>query len=132
MDANNNNELDRQLSTALTKRQEPLEMRVIPVADIYETQEAFTIKLDMPGAQKDSVKVSLEPGHLWASGGTAQFQPGDARLVFGEIGRRSYFREFNLGRGVLYDDVQAQYEDGVLTITVPKTEEIKPREIQIK
>jgi HSP20 family protein len=132
MDANNNGDLARQLSTALAKRQEPLEMRVTPVADIYETADAFTIKLDMPGALNDSVKVRIEPGHLWASGNSAQFYQDDARLVFGEIGRRSYFREFNLGRGVNHDDVQAQYEDGVLTITVPKTDEIKPREIQIK
>ena len=132
MDTNKNGELARKPSSALAKRPEPLETPVAPVADIYETADAFVIKLDMPGAVKDSISVHVEPGLLSVRGRVTAHHRGDANLLFSEIVRKSYFRAFNLGEGVDPNNIQAVFQEGVLEITVPKTDAMKAREIQIK
>ncbi len=132
MDTNNHNELARRPTDALAKRPTPLAVLVTPVADIYETADGFTIKLDMPGVEKDSLSVTVEPGYLAAKGEAVSRHRESGTMLLGEIGRKSYFREFNLGDGVNHDTIQAQYSDGVLIITVPKTDQMKTREITIR
>jgi HSP20 family protein len=131
MDNNNTGDLLRRPSSALAKRPEPLEPPVTPVADIYETADAFVINLDMPGAVKDSISVIVEPGIL-AVKGKVDSHRENGELVFSEIGRRSYARSFNLGDGVDGGNIEAQFENGVLGITIPKTESLKAREIKIR
>jgi HSP20 family protein len=132
MDTNNTGDLIRKPSSALAKRPEPLERPVTPVADIYETADAFVIKLDMPGAVKDSISVLVEPGILAVKGKVEPPHREDGKLVFSEIGSRRYVRSFNLGDGVDGGNIEAKFENGVLGITVPKTESLKAREIKIK
>jgi len=132
MDTNNHNEHGRGQTSALAKRQEPLATLVTPVADIYETADNFTIKLDMPGVPKESVHVTAEPERLAVKGETVVLHPEGGTLLFSEIGRKSYVREFNLGEGVDHKNIQAEMEDGILMITVPKTDAMKAREIIIR
>jgi HSP20 family protein len=116
-------------SGAETKHQQ--ERTVEPVADIYETADAFVVKLDMPGSSKEEIKLSIEPNRLTVRG-TVGVQHGEGvNVFFSEIGRKNYIREFNLGNGVNHDAIDAQFENGVLTITLPKTEHVKAREITI-
>lgn len=132
MDTNKSGELARRPGSALAKRAEPLETPVAPVADIYETADAFVIKLDMPGAVKDSISVRVEPGLLSVRGRVMSDHRENADLLLSEIVRKNYFRAFNLGEGVDPNNVQAVFQEGVLEITVPKTDAMKAREIQIK
>jgi len=132
MDTNNHNELERRPTNALAKRPEPFAMFVTPVADIYETADNFTIKLDMPGVPKEAVHVTAQPGRLAAKGEVVGQHTEGGTLLFSEIGRKSYVREFNLGEGVDHNSIQAELEDGVLIITVPKTDALKAREIIIR
>jgi HSP20 family protein len=132
MDTNNHNEPERRQTNALAKRLDPLATLVTPVADIYETADNFTIKLDMPGVPKESVSVTAEPGRLAAKGEVVAQHLEGGTLLFSEIGRKSYVREFNLGEGVDHNNVQAQMQDGVLVITVPKSDAMKAREIIIR
>jgi len=117
---------------ALIKQPSPVETIVTPVADIYETLENFIVKLDMPGADKETIRVSVEPGQLTARASIMVQPSGNLNLLFSEIGRKSYVREFNLGEGVEYANVQAEFVDGVLTITIPKSDFFKTRIIQIQ
>ncbi|HTY37931.1 MAG TPA: Hsp20/alpha crystallin family protein [Bacteroidota bacterium] len=132
MDTNNHGDLIRRPSSALAKRPEPLEPPMTPVADIYETADAFVIKLDMPGAEKESISVTIEPGMLAVKGKAESHKLINGQLVFSEIGRRIYERRFNLGEGVDGSKVEAQFENGVLGITIPKADILKAREINIK
>jgi HSP20 family protein len=132
MDGDENGERARKPSQALAKRSEPLEMLVTPIADIFETDDAFTVKLDMPGAARDSISVTAEPEYLSVKGKIVQQHPDNGILLLSEIARKSYRREFRLGIGVNQNNIQAQFDDGVLTVTVPKTDETKAREIQIR
>jgi len=132
MDTNNTGDLIRRPSSALAKRPEPLEPPVTPVADIYETADAFVIKLDMPGAVKDSISVIIEPGILAVKGKVDSHHHENGKLVYSEIGSRSYSRRFNLGDGIDSGNIEAQFENGVLGVTIPKTESLKAREIKIQ
>jgi HSP20 family protein len=104
---------------------------VEPVADIYETADAFVVKLDMPGSSKDGISLSVESNRMEVRGTVALQAQENKNIVFDEIGHKNYYREFNLGNGVDRDSVAAHYEDGVLTVTLPKSENVKPRTISI-
>lgn len=132
MESDKDGELVPRPSHALAKRSEPLEMHVTPIADIYETSDAFTVKLDMPGAAKDSINIMAEPENLSVEGRILQHNREDGILILNEIARKSYRREFKLGKGVNHNNIYAEFEDGVLTVTVPKTEQTRAREIQIR
>jgi HSP20 family protein len=131
MGTNGYNAPERRKSDALARRPELVETPVVPVADIYETSDAYVVKLDMPGARKESIKLCVEPRYISVRAAVGGYHAEQTNILMNEIGRKAYVREFNLGRGINHNDVQAQFEDGVLTITLPKTEESKPREIQI-
>jgi len=132
MDTKNHNEPELRHTSALAKLPEPLATLVTPVADIYESADSFTIKLDMPGVPKESVSVTAEPGHLAVKAEAVARHLEGGTLLFSEIGRKRYAREFNLGEGVDHNNIQAQLEDGVLVITLPKSDAMKTREIIIR
>ena len=132
MDTNNKDGMMRKPITALSNRPAPLEVTVTPIADIYETADAFVIRLDMPGASKGTISVTAEPGYLAAKGVVAPYHAQTGTLLLAEIPRRNYLREFHLGQGASHENVEALFENGVLTITVPKTEEMKSKTIQVK
>lgn len=126
---NNNQALMPRSSSAITKHQQ--ERTVEPVADIFETNDAFVVKLDMPGSSKEGIKLSIEPDRLSVRGAVGLLLNDQANVTFSEIGWKSYYREFNLGNGVNHEGIEAQFENGVLTITLPKAENVKAREITI-
>jgi HSP20 family protein len=117
---------------ALTRRMEPLEDFVTPAADIFETSDAFILKIDMPGVQKESVSVQIEPGELRVKGLIAQLYKETTNLVFSEIRKASFYRKFNIGSGIDTERIDANFENGVLTVTLSKNDSIKVREIPIK
>jgi HSP20 family protein len=118
--------------SALMKSPEAPETVVSPVADIFETADAFIVKLDMPGATKESISLNVDPSRLIVHGGILPHHKEQFKLLFSEIGRKKYLREFNLGTGMKLDEIDAQFEDGVLTVTLPKNDEVKAREIHIR
>ena len=132
MDTSHKNENGQETSSALAKWQEPLAFRVLPAADIFETNEAFIVQLDIPGAVKESIRVNVKPGNLSASAEIAPLHSHSSIVLFDEIGRKSYFREFSLGNGVSHEGAQASYENGVLTIAIPKSNDLKSRDIAIR
>lgn len=105
---------------------------VLPLADIFETPEAFVVMLDMPGAQKEKMRVRVEEGNLTVSAPAARHFQGNATVLHAETGTYGYARAFALGEGIDLKNVDAHFEDGVLTIKLFKNEELKPREISIR
>ena len=103
-----------------------------PFADIYETPDAYVLTLDMPGATKEQINVSLDKGVLTVKAGVEQYHSPDASLLFREIHTPGYKRAFNLGEGINRSNIDAWYENGVLTLKLFKSEDQKPREIPVK
>lgn len=132
MENNKKNALIRSESKALIRRIEEPETVVSPAADIFETGDAFIVKLDMPGAVQESINLNADDKLLSVQAGIVPQNRDAVTLLFSEIGRKHYMREFNLGTGIKLDGITAQFEDGVLTVTLPKTDEVKAREIHIR
>ncbi len=103
-----------------------------PLADIYETQDAYVIKLDMPGAQKESIRVRLERGNLTVSAPAVGRAHPTWTVLHEETRATGFSRAFSLGEGIDLKNVDAHFQDGVLTIKLFKNEELKPREISIR
>jgi HSP20 family protein len=132
MGKNNQVALTRKASTALMRKPESFERLVTPVADVYETSDAFIVKLDLPGATKESIDLTITENRLSVKSVVQLGEGENARLVFGEIRPKTYYREFAITEGINYKSAEASFDAGVLTITLPKSETMKAKEIPIK
>lgn len=132
MENNTRIALTRRANSALTKHEASLEPFVCPTADIFETDEAFIVKLEMPGVGKESISLSLSPDRLTVKGVAWPHHREGATILFREIRSKSYCREFNLGEGIDHDHVDAQFEHGVLTIILRKDQHSRAKQIPIQ
>jgi HSP20 family protein len=105
---------------------------ILPLADILETPEAYVVVLDMPGAQKENMRVRLERGSLVVTAPTVGHSHENGTILHEETRTPGYVRSFSLGEGIDLKHVDAQFQDGVLTIKLFKNEELQPREISIR
>jgi HSP20 family protein len=105
----------------------------MPLTDIYEDKDGFRIEADLPGMKKDDVKISIKEGKLSISGERNQEkETKDAKCHRVERTYGKLYRSFNLPKEIKEDKIKAEFKDGQLTITIPKAEEVKPKEIDIK
>ncbi|MEM9555347.1 MAG: Hsp20/alpha crystallin family protein [Acidobacteriota bacterium] len=105
----------------------------VPAMDIIETENAFVATADLPGMTKDDIDVSLEDGVLTVSGErhfeTTDEGDGKFRRIERSYGR--FTRSFSVPQGIDQEKLTATFENGVLTLTLPKSEIAKSRKIQI-
>jgi HSP20 family protein len=101
-----------------------------PLANILETKDAYMLEAELPGVAKDGLEVSVENGQLTIVGHRkAGAVPG--RPLYVESRALDYRRTFELDPSINTAAVQAKLEQGVLTLTLPKAEAVKPRRITI-
>jgi HSP20 family protein len=113
------------------------DMPWVPLADLSETDDAYVVKAELPGVNKDQVNIQLQDREIVISGEIPEPETGDGK---GDGTRRHHGTrrtgrfEFHtyLPGDVNADGVNAQLSDGVLTVTIPKSETAKPRHIEIK
>lgn len=104
-----------------------------PLSDIYEDKDSYVLTMDLPGIRKEDVKISYVDGQLNVSGERKQEREsknGTYHRVERNYGK--YFRTFTLPKKIKEDKIDAEFKDGQLTITIPKADEAKPKEIDIK
>jgi len=105
----------------------------MPLTDIYEDKDNYLIKADLPGLKKDDVKISYTDGQLEISGERVQEkETKDAKWHRVERSFGKYYRSFTIPKEIKQDNIKAEFKDGQLTISIPKAEEVKPKEIEIK
>lgn len=115
----------------LVKRSESREDLIEPVADIFETPESFIVKLDMPGSSKDGIQVRVESKVLSVKGAVKSLHRERMNMLMREIVQLHYYREFHISDGLEHDRIEAQFEKGVLTLILPKSDKLKSRHIPI-
>ncbi len=103
----------------------------IPAADIYETDTALTLVLEMPGVERKDVEVSLENDMLRVQGRIDFAKYEGMEPVYTEYNVGNYARAFRLSNKIDQEGIAAQVQDGVLTLTLPKAKELQPRKIPI-
>lgn len=103
-----------------------------PALDVHEDKDNFTVTLELPGLKREDISVHLEDGSLIISGERKTENVSDDT----EVHRRERFygkfsRALTLPTAVSPDKVKANYKDGILTVTLPKAEEAKPKQIDV-
>jgi HSP20 family molecular chaperone IbpA len=106
------------------------EKYVTPPVDIFETQDGLIVKADLPGVAKEGLEVRVDHDLLTIRGRATHLAPGDA--VYREYELASFFRQFELNEKVDQSKISAELKNGVLTLSLPKAEEAKPRRIEVK
>jgi HSP20 family molecular chaperone IbpA len=104
----------------------------LPTADIYETQDALTVILEMPGVEKANVNVRVEHGVLHVEGRLDLTKYHGLRPLYTEYNIGNYSRSFQLSSKIDQGKIEAALSDGVLSLTLPKVEEAKPRTINVR
>jgi len=105
----------------------------MPLTDVAEDNDNYYLKADLPGIKKDDVKISYTNGNLSISGERAQEKESkDKQYHRIERSYGKYYRSFRLPEKIKEDKINAEFKDGQLNVTIPKAEEVKPKEIAIK
>jgi HSP20 family molecular chaperone IbpA len=103
-----------------------------PAVDIFETEKEITLLADLPGVKSDDLNIDLRDNVLTLTGDVAPWEGAEEEdlLIEYEIGR--YFRQFTLSEVIDQDKIDAQLNEGVLRLTLPKVEKATPRKISVK
>ena len=105
---------------------------VTPRADVLENDQEFRIVMDLPGVRSEDLEINVEHQTLTVKAESAQEVPeGFTSRRQERPGKASFARTFRLGNGVDIDTIKAGLKDGVLEITLPKSEQGLPRKIEV-
>ena len=103
-----------------------------PVLDVYEDKDNLIVKAELPGMKREEIDISFHDGTLTISGERKYEQKNqDAETYRAERFFGKFHRTLALPKPVQSDKATATYKDGILTVTLPKTEEAKPKQIQV-
>ena len=104
----------------------------VPTSDIFETNDALKIVMEMPGVDKANLDVNVENDVLSVSGRIELSKYEKLQPVYTEYNIGHYRRTFNLSSSRINQDrIAAEMKDGLLTLTLPKVEQAKPRRISV-
>ena len=116
-----------------TREETTIPARVfLPIADIFESRDALTVILEMPGVEKSNVDVRVEDGVLSVQGRLDLSKYQGLQPLYTEYNIGHYARSFQLSSKIDQTKISAELQDGVLSLNLPKIEEAKPRTIQVK
>jgi len=106
-----------------------------PPTNISETKDNFEVIMMVPGRNKEDFKISLEKDMLTVSFEKKKEKEDEGKeIIKNEFSLRSFSRSFTIDEQINTDEINARYENGLLTLTLPKKEEVKimPKEISIQ
>jgi HSP20 family protein len=128
-----NQELQVQQKREVDKAQESTTptRAFLPSADIYESESALTVVLEMAGVSKDNVDVSIEDGVLTVEGRIDFSQYDGLQPVYSEYNVGPFRRSFRIPTQIDQGRITAEMRDGIVTLELPKAEAAKPRRIQV-
>ena len=103
-----------------------------PPVDIYETENDIVLKAELPGVDSNDVEVKVEDNTLYLKG-ERKFEKEVKNESYHRVERSygSFARSFSLPNSISTEKVNAEFKDGLLTLTLPKREEAKPRTVKI-
>jgi HSP20 family protein len=105
----------------------------VPAVDLAEKDDAYIAKVELPGVSKDDVKITLQDNIITIRGEKKdEKETKESNYHRVERSYGSFQRSFNLPTAVKGDKIEAQYKDGILTISLPKAEEAKRKQIEVK
>ena len=111
----------------------PFKGTAYPKINVYEWQDKVGVIAEIPGLSKKDLSVEVTDGILTISGDKHKlFDVGDAKVIRRELKESSFKRQFELGEELNGKDIKAKFEDGILSIEIPKIEPEKPKKHTVK
>ncbi len=101
-----------------------------PAVNIIETEEGLILTADIPGATKHGLDVNVEKGILTISAPASHDLPGQS--AYREFELANYYRQFSIPESLDHEKAKADYNNGILTLRVPKAEIAKPKRIEVR
>ena len=124
-------DITKQASQKIEESKES-ERAIRPPVDIFEDATGITLQADMPGVSKARLNVRVDRDTLSIEGDTdIPMQEGMAAL-YADVRSSHYQRSFSLSRELNTDKIEASLKDGVVTLRIPKREELQPRKIEVR
>ncbi len=102
-----------------------------PETDILETEQELLVTMDLPGVAKDAVEIRLEKNTLQVEGRIDLKRYESLKAQYAEYNLGHFTRSFQLSSEINQERISAQMEQGVLTLTLPKVEQAKPKQIAV-
>ncbi len=99
--------------------------------DLFQDKDAFTVRAELPGFRKEDLSIDLADGILTVTGHQKSETPANGNESTATVQERRVSRAVALPENINVEKIAAAYENGVLTVTLPKREEAKPRQITI-
>ena len=126
-------ELQAQHKREVEKKQEStMPVRdFVPVTDIFETEQALTVVLEMPGVSKESVEVGVENDVITITGRIDSSKYEGLQPLSTEYNIGTYSRSFQISSKIEQEGIKAELKDGVMTLVLPKAEKAMPRRISV-
>ena len=128
------NQNEENMNQQLSKREETREPEsyVTPVTDIYEEDNGLYMVVDLPGVEKDGLKLSVEKDILTIEGHVSQPISNETLATMREFELSNYYRQFQLNESVDQEGINAELKNGVLNVFLPRAKAIQPRNIEVK
>jgi len=104
---------------------------VTPPADVASTDIGYVIRAEMPGVEKDALEITVERGELIILGRRKPIEV-TGELIYREIRLHDFRRVYELDPSIDSTNISANIDQGILTVTLPKAETIKPRKIAVQ
>ena len=125
-------EMNRLFDTSMRRGARTSDGQWFAPCDIYEEKDKLVVRMDLPGLRKEEVKVTLQEGILTIRGERKLEAPKDATFYTQERVSGTFTRTIQLPVGVDAGKIDANFRDGVLQVTLPKSEAAKPKQIEVK
>ncbi len=109
------------------------EREAAPALDLYTTPEAIVAKMALPGMKPEDVDVTIGDDLVTISGSLKEEkETTEAGYVHKELSHGSFSRSFSIPTAIKSEAATASFKDGLLTLTLPKTEEVKPKHVKVE
>jgi HSP20 family protein len=130
------NEMDHWFERALPTvfgHEEEAEKARWPRLDVHETEAAYVVETDLPGMTAEAITVEAEGRYVVVKGERRmEREEGEGEAKRTERAFGAFYRKVALPETAKFEEVEAKYENGVLTVTVPKGEEVKAKKVTVK
>jgi len=103
---------------------------VAPVSSLVEDTDGYTLQVEMPGVNKEGLEISVENNELTILG-RRSLPTVDGTVIHRESRPNNFRRSFELDPSINTENISAKIEQGVVTLTLPKAEQVKPRKIAV-
>ncbi|CAG9187729.1 Hsp20/alpha crystallin family protein [Cupriavidus pinatubonensis] len=131
---NDSTQVAERHDSALAQRREDKAARpvtLVPAVDIVEDTNGVTLWADLPGVSRDKLQVSVHDNNLHIAAEAVVPMPSDLRVQYAEVSQPHFARVFSLSPDLDATQINAQLQDGVLKLIIPRREDARPRRIAI-